>query len=236
MDYISKDPSKIFNSVGANDSFVTICLDINSDEFKKFGSPLSGILHYTQNQRKYFLGEKVKLGIKEDISFLKLNTLDLKYAPEIKKSLIQEGISIHSIEQIIVTPQDDVQREIPKSHKNKIIIPLAPEKDALENERMLVFLYQKYLESGIKFLKSEKEKFVGVYMGLFGAFPEDILVKIQLDPSDLKSNWRIHHHYLSTKKKREGLTDVEDIRLKECEAIFFGKWFCRWFVNLSNLL
>ncbi|EOQ94824.1 hypothetical protein LEP1GSC195_0930 [Leptospira wolbachii serovar Codice str. CDC] len=223
MYYIKLDPFTIYEKIGKTDSFVTIDLDPSSEDFKKYNSPLSGILHYTLNQRKYFAGEDIALGIKENISFLKLNTLDLNYKPEIKTLLITEGLSIQSIIQIILTPNDNIQNDIPKNHKNKITIPIEFGNDPLEMEKMTLILYKKYIESGIKLLKSEKEKFVGIYMGMFGNFPETILSNIELQEAELVENFQIHRHYLNTKRKKGLITETEESKLKKSEAKHFWK-------------
>ncbi|TGL55695.1 hypothetical protein EHQ58_18475, partial [Leptospira ognonensis] len=215
MTFDIRNALAIFQRVGANDNFVTLILHPDSDDYKRFGSTLSGFIHYTKNQRKYFSGEQIILGFKEDISFLKLNTLDLNYPIKTKTFLLTKGIFIQSVRQIIYTPKDDDLDGIPKKHKNKITIPLEPASDPLETEKLSLFLYKKYLNSQVKFLKSEKEKYIGIYLGLYEKVPAELLEKIQLDPKEIETNDQIHRYYLNTKKKTIRLTDEESKRLIE---------------------
>lgn len=210
----------LFEIVGKHRYTPCFTLKPGSESFERFGECITGRIFYTKKELEK-LESKYELG---PVKALKIEAAMLEITQIQSDELKYKGIQISDIESLTFCPwatakeyHDTGETVVP----NVITIPIHEDLSRRYNGFVYHLLTGK-LHDGVELLDFQKEKLVGIILGMENnQIDPRLLERLGMDPATVGGNENVRFHRHSAKARMQELSEREKADLASAKELLF---------------
>lgn len=196
----------IYENFGQFDNVVTIILNPTSEDFKIYGSSITGVIRYKNEERVL-----LQKAFKEEINLDKLTKLKIddnisEFVDKVKYDLFYGGIELSSILKIYSLPFNNINNYIEKKVRNlKDPIPIRFNTKGFDVPKAFISFNERSRKNGYKLTDFEEHQDIAYR----------IIANNYSTPIEYKNNEEVRFYVLEYKILYSELTTEEEIEFKE---------------------
>lgn len=210
----------LYKLIGRSQFMTTFNLREGSSSQSQYGNYVLGVVYYSFKQTQE-LERSFSNGVEIDLVKIRIESPDIKLSQVQRHDLKYRGIEISDIESISFFPyKNEIQRFETGEKKVPNIIEIKVDCSGIDPD----LFYQNYaaskINSGIELILYEKEKFIGITLGINnGHIDSRILEYLGFNIDSVKENFNIWYHLYKAKERRGTLSNKEKTSFSEIQTI-----------------
>lgn len=196
----------IYKNFGQFDNVVTIILNPKSEDFKVYGSSVTGSIHYKNDERELLQKALNEITNLDGLTKLKIGDNINEFVDKIKYDLFYGGLELSSVLKVYLLPYNNVNNYIEKEIRTlKEPMPIRFNTKGFDAPKAFIYFYNEKRNNNYKLTYFEEH--------------QDIAYRIidneYFTPIEYKNNEEIRFYVLEYKNLYSGLTLEEEIEFKE---------------------
>ncbi|MCI5161923.1 MAG: hypothetical protein D3917_07845 [Candidatus Electrothrix sp. AX5] len=202
----------LYELVGRDQFTVTFETKDNSKSNNEFGKEITGIINYSRNELEALKkatssGEEIN---KHNVK-IRINPICQHIDLQKKGDLKYQGLDVADIECIhFLRYKQAVKKYETGEKKIPDILEVDVDLSGIDQDQLAYNLIAKYLNSEIKLIQHEKEKFIGLHLAFNdGRIDSRLLAYLGFNQDELENNLNIRHHMYKVKESRNTLNEIE---------------------------